>query len=121
MPMRNDLGSLVPAGSIMKRLLISTTILALCATYPMIRSAAEALQAQPQGELWEVGRCYRVYPHDRDTFYGFRVLEAPKGQWVRALPDPPPMQRPGMPAPAPFWLNTSSLFGVQEWSCAEQR
>ena len=105
----------------MKRLLISATILALGAFYSISRNAGDALHAQPQAELWDVGRCYRVYPQDRDTFYGFRVLEAPKGQWVRAMPDPPPLQRPGMAPPAPFWLNTGSLFGVQEWTCADQR
>jgi hypothetical protein len=106
----------------MKRIVISTAIVGIGIFFFVGPNRADSVNAQAtHADLWEVGRCYRVYPHDRDQFYGFRVLEPPRGQWVRAQPDPPPLQRPGMPPPAPFWLNTSSLFGVQEWTCAEQR
>ncbi|MGH9371298.1 MAG: hypothetical protein ACRD15_07200 [Vicinamibacterales bacterium] len=101
----------------MKALLISTAVVVIAALSFAVRATGTQT---PPGELWQVDRCYRVYPHDRDQFYGFRVLEPPKGQWVRAQPDPAPMQGPGMRPPAPFWLNADSLFGVQEWPCSER-
>ena len=105
----------------MKRMtfLTATVVLGISAAV-YLSAGRERLNAQsPSPELWEVGRCYRVYPHDREQFYDFRVLEPMRGHWVRAEPDPL-LRRPGMAPPAPFWLNTDSLFAVQQWSCSNE-
>jgi hypothetical protein len=76
-------------------------------------------QFAPAREPFEVNRCYRVFPHDRDQFYLFRVVAAPSGPWVAVQTEPPPRRVPGGQPPAPLWLNANGLFAVQEWSCAE--
>lgn len=69
---------------------------------------------------WDVGKCYRVFPQDRDQFYLFRVVEPPQGGYVRVAAEPPPRLGTGAPPPMPFWLVTGALFGVQEWPCAPE-
>ena len=105
----------------MKKLMTSAAVIGLCAAAYLTGGRERLIAQSPSPDLWQIGRCYRVYPHDREQFYDFRVLEAIRGHWVRAEPDPPPLQRPGMPPPAPFWLNTDSLFAVQQWRCETER
>jgi hypothetical protein len=70
-------------------------------------------------EPFEVDRCYRVFPQNRDQFYLFRVVAAPSGPWVAVRTEPAPTRVPGGRPPAPLWLNANGLFAVQEWGCAE--
>jgi hypothetical protein len=78
----------------------------------------------PEGP-WLTGNCYRVFPHDRDQFYVFKVLgfrqfePAIGGPWIQVESYPPPLSQPGARPPAPLWLNTQSLFAVQAWTCKE--
>jgi hypothetical protein len=71
--------------------------------------------AQP----WQVDRCYRVFPANRDTFYTFKVLEAPTNGWVRVQAVPALPTVPGGAQPVTQWLNSQSAFLVQDWSCPE--
>jgi hypothetical protein len=66
---------------------------------------------------WQAGRCYRVFPSDPDTFHTFKVLEPTAGMWARVQPAPPLPPVPGGRPQAPLWVNTSSVFAVQEWTC----
>ena len=78
--------------------------------------AAQDVQEAP--EPWQPGRCYRVFPAERDQLYVFRVVEPPSGGWVRVQADPSSARVPGARPAAPLWLNTASLFAVQEWACS---
>jgi hypothetical protein len=104
----------------MNRLLTTAAILLAALFLYLHQGKTDLVLAQPgAGEIWQVGRCYRVFPHDRDQFYHFRVLEAPSGQWVRVQPHPAPIKTPAMRPQAPLWLNANSQFAVQEWSCSD--
>jgi hypothetical protein len=106
----------------MKTQLIAGCIVAATAvTAATFRAYAGAGQTSSAAavNMFQVGQCYRVFPANRDTFYTFKVLEAPSGPWVRvqqmpALP-PVPGARPGVTQ----WLNSGSAFMVQEWSCQD--
>lgn len=78
------------------------------------------VRAQTLPGPWEVGKCYRVFPQDRDQFYLFRVVEPPHGGYVRVAAEPLPRLGTGGPPPAPFWLIIDSQFGVQEWPCSPE-
>ena len=80
---------------------------------------AEPTQPARAAEPFQVDRCYRVFPQNRDQFYLFRVVAAPSGPWVAVQTEPAPRRVPGGPPPAPLWLNANGLFAVQEWTCAE--
>jgi hypothetical protein len=105
----------------MNRILTAAAVLVTAMVFCVMRGDGHLAlaQAPASAELWEVGRCYRVFPHDRDQFYRFRVLEPQRGQWVRVEPDPPPIKTPAMRQQAPLWLNVNSQFAVQEWTCAD--
>lgn len=112
----------------MKRLLIAIPLLlaglamtAFLAPRPTASASyGTRLPVQALSGPWEVGKCYRVFPQDRDTFYLFRVVEPPQGGYVRVAAEPPPRLGTGAPPPAPFWLVISSQFGVQESSCSPE-
>ena len=70
-------------------------------------------------EPFEVQRCYRVFPQNRDQFYLFRVVGVPSGPWIPVQTEPAPLRVPGSPPPAPLGLNGNGLFAVQECSCAD--
>jgi hypothetical protein len=74
--------------------------------------------AQESAQPWQEGKCYRVFPADRDQLYVFKVLEEPAGQWVRVQADPAGIRVPGAKPQAPLWLNVASQFAVQEWTCS---
>jgi hypothetical protein len=87
----------------------------IAARVPFDPTRVLAAAAQP----WQVGQCYRVFPADRDTFYTFKVLDAPEGPWVRvqSVPASPPV--PGANPPVVQWLNSTSAFMVQQSECPE--
>jgi hypothetical protein len=102
----------------MKRLLTAGLALLLVAGASRLYVVAQSEQSAAAGStLWQTGRCYRVFPSDPDTFHLFRVMDVPTGIWVRVQARPLLPQAPGVPPPAPLWLNTSSPFAVQEWPC----
>jgi hypothetical protein len=68
---------------------------------------------------WQVGQCYRVFPATRDTLYTFKVLGPPVGYWVPVQSIPRSPEVPGGKPAAALWLNSTSLFAVQEWSCGD--
>jgi hypothetical protein len=84
--------------------------------------ALNARQTATQGtateQLWEVGECYRVFPANRDQLYIFKVLEPPRGAWIRVQSDPSNPPVPGARPQVPLWLNQSSAFAVQQWPCS---
>jgi hypothetical protein len=69
------------------------------------------------GGPWQVGRCYRVIMPEPSPLNTFQVLGPASGNWVRVqqVPASPPV--PGGQPSAPLWINTTSPFAVQEWSC----
>jgi hypothetical protein len=73
--------------------------------------------AQPVAQ-WQSGQCYRVFPHNRDQFYVFKVIERAEGTWVRVEVDPRNPVVPGARPALPLWLNTDALFAAQEWPCS---
>lgn len=99
----------------------SVAVVALASAASITARGARGIQsesAQDAARPWEVGRCYRVFPADRDQLYIFKVIEPPAGSWVRVQPDPAGIRVPGARAQAPLWLNLNSPFAVQEWSCS---
>jgi hypothetical protein len=85
----------------------------------VVRLSPRAASAQPdvRPQPWQVGKCYRVFPADRDQLYIFKVLEPPAGAWVRVQSDPSNPEVPGARPQAAVWLNTASAFSIQEWPC----
>jgi hypothetical protein len=78
---------------------------------------ASMQESTPASAPWQAGRCYRVFPSDPDTFHTFKVLEPMAGGWARVRPAPALPPVPGERPQAPLWVNTSSVFAVQEWTC----
>ena len=112
----------------MKRLLMFALLLMLVLSIarfvvpaPTVTAAhGTLLPIQFRSQPWEVGKCYRVYPQDRDQFYLFRVVEPPTATYVRVAAEPLPRLGTGAPPPMPFWLVINSQFGVQEWPCSPE-
>ena len=77
-----------------------------------------ATQEAATEQLWRVGECYRVFPANRDQLYTFKVLEPPRGAWIRVQTDPSNAPVPGARPQAPLWLNQTSAFAVQQWPCS---
>ena len=80
---------------------------------------ASRQQPQDGSEPWQVGRCYRVFPADRDQTYIFKVLGPASGDWLRVQSDPAASRVPGARPTVPLWLNLQSPFAIQEWPCTE--
>ena len=101
----------------MKSLLVAAAISVLG-----VGVALHARHTAPQGaateQLWQVGECYRVFPANRDQLYTFKVLESPRGDWIRVQNDPSNAPVPGARPQAPLWLNQTSAFAVQQWPCS---
>jgi hypothetical protein len=92
-----------------------TPVLILLAAATMVRAARQTAEG-PQP--WAPGRCYRVtiiYPEQQHTL---RVVESPRGDWVRVHTDPLSPSVPGASTRRPIWLNTASVFTLQEVECA---
>ena len=64
---------------------------------------------------WQVGHCYRIIASEPDTLRTFRILEPPRANWVRV--EEVPSMKNVIPNQAPLWINVTSPFAVQEWSC----
>ncbi len=79
--------------------------------------SASSPQAGAGPQPWQVGKCYRVFPSNRDQLYIFKVLEPPAGSWIRVQADPSNPEVPGARPQAAVWLNAASAFSIQEWTC----
>jgi hypothetical protein len=104
----NPMKSLLTAG-------VASIVLA--STLSLDRAMGAGSQEAADGTPWVVGRCYRVFPSEPDRFQTFKVLEPATGIWVRVQPSPSSPMVPGARPQAPLWINTSTPFAVQEWTC----
>jgi hypothetical protein len=59
-----------------------------------LRASSGRVQDDAQ-QPWQIGRCYRVFPAERDQTYVFKVLDPPAGQWLRVQSDPAAPRVPG--------------------------
>jgi len=101
----------------MRRALVAT---AAVATATAVASVGLARQEVGQSrEPWQAGRCYRVFPEDREQLYIFKVLDPPSGGYVRVQTDPSAQRVPGARPQQPLWLSTAGMFAVQEWPCSD--
>lgn len=95
------------------------TAMGLAGLLGMAAAPGAARQSVSQ-EPWTPGYCYRVtiiYPEQQHTL---RVLEAPRGAWVRVVSDPASPRVPGAPPRSPVWLNTASVFTLQAVECSRE-
>lgn len=84
---------------------------------PAARASMQQDAAPAASAPWQAGRCYRVFPSDPDTFHTFKVIEPVSGNWARVQPAPSSPPVPGGRPSAAVWVNTTSVFAVQEWGC----
>ncbi|HSL20618.1 MAG TPA: hypothetical protein VK886_03720 [Vicinamibacterales bacterium] len=80
--------------------------------------AVAARQAGDAAPPWTAGRCYRATVLEPSQQHTLQVLEDPVGAWVRVRSDPRLPRVPGSTPGARVWLNTMSVFSVQEVECA---
>ena len=98
----------------MKSLVVSILTAAVLIGVFSVGSRGQVPESKGDGP-WQVGRCYRIVPSEPNTLRTFRILEAPRGNWVRA--EEVPSMKNVLPNQAPLWINVTSPFAVQEWSC----
>lgn len=77
-----------------------------------------ARQAEAETSPWTVGHCYRATILEPPQQHTLRVLEPPSGVWVRVQSDPRSPRVPGASGRGRVWLNTLSVFSVEEVECA---
>jgi hypothetical protein len=108
------------SGVVMKSLVLAGIVgmVGACAFVVGLRATA-GQDAADRTEPFVVGRCYRVFPADRDQTYIFKVIGPATGEWLRVQSDPAAPRVPGARPTVPLWLNLRSPFAVQEWSCSE--
>jgi hypothetical protein len=99
----------------MKSLMVSVLTAAVLMGAFSAGSRGPTASAQAGDAPWQVGHCYRIVSSEPNTLYTFRILEAPRGNWVRA--EEVPSMKNVIPNQAPLWINVTSPFAVQEWSC----
>ena len=75
-------------------------------------------QRADEGQPWAAGRCYRVLFLDPAQQQTLRVLENPVGAWVRVQSDPRSPRVPGASPRGRVWLNTATVFSVEEVECS---
>jgi hypothetical protein len=73
---------------------------------------------QDAPQPWSAGACYRAASLDGEQQHVIRVLEAPRGQWVRVQGDPMSPRVPGTTSRTPVWLNTALVFTLQQIECS---
>ncbi len=76
-------------------------------------AARQAEDVQP----WSEGACYRATTLEGDEQHTLRILEAPRGAWVRVQSDPMSPRVPGA-SRRPIWLNTALVFSLQQIECS---
>jgi hypothetical protein len=106
------------AGAFMKRLLFCGGLALVGLISVGFALSAQTTTPEPAAEPWQVGRCYRVFPENRDQLYIFKVAAPPIGPWIRVETDPAATRVPGARPQSPLWLNANTLFAVQEWTCS---
>jgi hypothetical protein len=77
-----------------------------------------AAQRGDDGHPWTAGRCYRVLFLDPAQQQTLRVLENPVGPWVRVQSDPRGTRVPGATPRGRVWLNTATVFAIEETDCS---
>jgi hypothetical protein len=93
-------------------------LILLAVLFAAAAGARAARQADDGVQPWVEGRCYRVtiiYPEQQHVL---RIVEAPRGAWVRVRSDPISPPVPGASGRSPVWLNTASVFTIQEIECS---
>ena len=96
--------------TVMRALVLVTGALAITA-------AGIAGQRGDDAQPWTPGRCYRALFLDPGQQQTLRVLDAPAGAWVRVQSDPKSPRVPGASARGRVWLNTATVFAVEEVEC----
>jgi hypothetical protein len=74
-------------------------------------------QGDESPQPWLAGRCYRITILDPEQQHDIRVVESPRGPWVRVHSDPILPRVPGTNPRNYLWLNTASVFTVQQIAC----
>lgn len=100
-----------------KRVLLGTA-LACVVMAGMLTRAVWADQRGDEAQPWMVGKCYRVLFLDPAQQQTLRVLENPVGPWVRVQSDPRSPRVPGASPRGRVWLNTATVFAVEEVECS---
>ena len=77
-----------------------------------------AAQRADDGQPWTAGKCYRVLFLDPAQQQTLRVLDSPVGPWVRVQSDPRSPRVPGASPRGRVWLNTATVFAVEEVECS---
>ena len=99
----------------MKSLAVSVLTAAVLIGVFSVGSRGQVASEQRSDAPWQVGHCYRIITSEPNTLTTFRILELPRGNWVRA--EEVPSMKNVIPNQAPLWINITSPFAVQEWSC----
>jgi hypothetical protein len=93
---------------------LTLAVVAVC----MTAGFAAARQGIEAPQPWAAGHCYRATVVHGEEQHTLRVLEPPRGDWVRVVSDPMSPRVPGATGRTPVWLNTASVFTLQEVDCA---
>lgn len=100
-----------------KRLFLGVT-LACAVTAGVVTGAVWADQRGDEAQPWMFGKCYRVVFLDPAQQQTLRVLENPVGPWVRVQSEPRSPRLPGASPRGRVWLNTATVFAVEEVECS---
>lgn len=96
---------------------ISSVVSGLVAV-AFVGGVLSARQGTDAAQPWAAGRCYRATVLDPSQQHTLQVMEDPVGAWVRVRSDPRLPRVPGASPGGRVWLNTMSVFSVQEVECA---
>jgi hypothetical protein len=108
-----------PKGDQMNHVKKGLAVAILAAALPAAAAASRAMgQADDGPQPWVAGRCYRVTILDPEQQHNLRVVDSSRGPWVRVHADPILPRVPGTSPRNYVWLNTASVFTVEQISCA---
>lgn len=97
----------------------SIPCLGLALLIAVIATAALAGRQAHEPQPWTPGACYRAATVEGDQVHTLRILEPPRGEWVRVQADPMSPRVPGAGSSrTPVWLNTALVFSLQQIECS---
>jgi hypothetical protein len=94
------------------------TIIGSAALVVALAGAGSARQRGDDAAPWTPGRCYRASFLDPAQQQTLRVLDNPVGAFVRVQSDPRSPRVPGVSPRGRVWLNTATVFALEEVECS---